>query len=82
MENSKGVIFSVQFLDFCTQSLVESDSNIDRSDVQFGQYPSVINSNFCSKFQPTVKTNYAIFSQMSQSASAWQVKSSEQELPS
>ena len=46
--------FSVQFLDFCTQSLVESDSNIDRSDVQFGQYPSVINSNFYSKLQLTV----------------------------
>ena len=55
MENGKGAFFSVQFLDFCTQSLVESDSNIDRLDVQFGQYPSVINSNSCSKFQPMVQ---------------------------
>ena len=38
LENGKGDIFSVLFLNFFTQSLVESDSNIDRSDVQFGKY--------------------------------------------
>ena len=48
-------LFSVQFLNFSTQSLVVCDSNIDCLDVQFGRYPSVMNSNFCGKFQPMVK---------------------------